>query len=186
MNISQMVIPMKINKQNTKTTKKKSSTSKKVGDSLEKRIQFKCEQLYEQGISCINKVPTEFTILRNGARIVSAFPVKASKFVDFTGYIKGVGHVDIEAKSCANKTSFPLSNILDTEYEYLSFMLHRMNNPYEYYIIEMREYKEIYLIKAIDVETFKNTETRKSLPYQWIKDNGILLEDLNFIDYIKQ
>lgn len=179
---------MPTKKQNNKATKtkKKSSTSKHVGDSLEKRIQLKCDELRRNNIACINKVPTEVVVIRGAyGKIVKAFFPENSKFVDFTGYIKGIGHIDIEAKSCGNKTSFPLSNILDTEYEYLHFMYHTMGNEHEYYIIEMREHKEIYLIKAIDVENFKNTETRKSLPYSWIKNNGILLHNLNFIDYIK-
>ena len=174
------------NKQNTKIEKKKSSTSKKVGDSLEKRIQLKCDELRKNNIACINKIPTEVKIIRGAYRkIVKAFFPENSRFVDFAGYIKGVGHIDIEAKSCGNKTSFPLSNILNTEFDYLHFMYHTMGNKHEYYIIEMREHNEIYLIKAIDVENFKDTETRKSLPYSWIKDNGILLHNLNFIDYIK-
>ena len=172
-------------KETTKRPKRK-NTSNKIGQRFEDRVQHKLDKYKEQHLACMSKVPTEWKIHRGvGGRVVNAFPVAQSRFCDFTGCVKDIGHCDIETKTCANKTSFPLSNILDSEFEYMSYMYHHMNQRHLYYLIEMRELKEIYLIKAIDVENFKNTETRKSLPIQWMRDNGVLIDSkLNFIEEI--
>ena len=172
-----------------KTTKKpkRKNTSNKIGAKFEDRVQHKLDEYKKLGLCCMSKVPTEFKILRGAmGKIVSAFPVSESKFVDFTGVIKNVGHCDIETKTSANKTSFPLSNIKETQFEYFHYMYYEMNQRHLYFLIEFREQNEVYLVKAIDVENFKNTNTRKSIPYQWFKDNTILIEDLDFLPYIIQ
>ena len=176
-----------VEKEETTKPPKHKNTSNKIGQRFEDRVQRKLDEYKEQGLACMSKVPTEMKIIRGaGGRIVNAFPVAQSRFCDFTGVIKDIGHCDIETKTCANKTSFPLSNILDSEFEYMSYMYHKMNQRHLYYLIEMRELKEVYLIKSIDIENFKNSQTRKSLPIQWIRDNGILIDNkLNFIEYIQ-
>lgn len=178
---------MVINKTSTKSTKtKRKNTSNKIGKRFEDRIQTKLDKYKEQGLAYMSKVPTEFRIHRGtGGRVVNAFPVAQSRFCDFTGVVKDVGHCDIEAKTTSNKTSFPLSNILQSEFDYMSYMYHKMNQRHLYYLIEFRELKEVYLVKAIDIETFKNENTRKSIPHKWFQENAILLKNLNFIDYIK-
>lgn len=170
----------------TEKKPKRKNTSNKIGVTFEDRIQEKLDEYKEQGLACVNKVPTNFKIIRGAkGRVVNAFPVAQSRFCDFTGVIKDIGHCDIEAKTCSNKTSFPLSNILDSEFEYMKYMYHKMGQRYLYYLIEMRELKEIYLVKSIDIENFKKTQTRKSLPISWLRDNGILIdENLNFIEKI--
>ena len=171
-------------KKATKKTKRK-NTSNKIGAIFEERVQHKLDEYKKQGLAYINKVPTEFKILRIGGKVINAFPVSQSRFCDFTGVIKGIGHCDIEVKTCSNKTSFPLSNIIESEFEYMSFMYHEMNQRHLYYLIEMRELKEIYLFKAIDIENFRKEQTRKSLPISWMRENGILIDNkLNFIEHI--
>lgn len=163
--------------------KKRKNTSNKIGDKFEQRVQRVCDELRKNKICMLSKVPTEWKVIRNGGKIVSGFPVSESKFVDYVGVYKGKS-VSIETKTCANKTSFPLSNIKDTQFEY--FLDYELMGGLGYYIIEFREHKEIYLVKSMQIETFRNSNERKSIPYQWFKDNGVLLdyERINFIDYI--
>lgn len=167
-------------------TKKRKNTSNKIGENFEERIQSVMDKLKAENVACMSKVPTEFKIVRgNFGKIVSAFPVSESKFCDYTGVIKGIGHCDIEAKTTANKTSFPLANIKNTQFDYFHYMYYEMMQRHLYYIIEFRELKEVYLIKAIDIEDFKNNNERKSIPYSWFKENAILMDDdLNFVKYI--
>lgn len=162
----------------------KKNTSNKIGDKFEQRVQQVCDELRNKRICMLSKVPTEWKVLRGaGGRITSGFPVSESKFVDYVGIYQGKS-VSIETKTTANTTSFPLSNIKDTQFEY--FIDYNAMGGYGYYIIEFREHKEIYLVKSMQIEEFRNTNTRKSIPYQWFKDNAVLLDykEINFIDYI--
>ena len=63
-----------------------------------------------------------------------------------------------------------------------------LNNNIKLIRIPYWEYNNIeqILVKSMQIETFRNSNERKSIPYQWFKDNGILLdyERINFIDYI--
>ena len=163
---------------------KKKNTSNKIGEKFEQRIQCVCDDLRTQKIAILSKVPTEWKVMRGvGGKISCAFPVSESKFVDYIGVYRGRS-ISIEAKTCANKTSFPLNNIKDTQYQY--FIDYDNMGGFGYYIIEMREHKEIFLLKSMQIEEFRKSNERKSIPYKWLKDNGILLDykTINFIEYI--
>lgn len=164
--------------------KKRKNTSNKIGDKFEQRVQRVCDKLREDKICMLSKVPTDWKVLRNGGKIVSAFPKTESKFVDYVGICNGKS-ISIEAKTTANKTSFPLNNIKDTQFEY--FLDYEIMGGLGYYIIEFREHKEIYFVESSKIENFKNNNERKSIPYQWFCDNAILLDydRINFIDYIQ-
>ena len=168
------------------TSKKRKNTSNKIGDTFEKRIQTTLDKLKQEKVACMSKVPTEFKIVRgNFGKIISAFPVSESKFVDYTGVIKCIGHCDIESKTIANKTAFPLANIKQTQFDYFHYMYYEMGQRHLYYIIEFRELNEVYFVEAIKVENFKDSNERKSIPYKWFKENAILLDDdLDFTKYI--
>lgn len=164
--------------------KKRKNTSNKIGQKFEDRVQKVCDELRENNICMLNKVPTDWKVIRNGGRIVSGFPVAQSKFVDFVGIYNGKS-ISIETKTTNNLTAFPLSNIKETQYEY--FITYHAMQGYGYYLIEFREHEKIFLVESMKVEDFRNNNTRKSIPYQWFLDNAIELDNkkINFIDYIK-
>ena len=164
---------------------KRKNNSNKIGETFENRIQAMLDRLKLEGRACMSKVPTEFKIVRVMGKIVSAFPVSESKFCDYTGVVKGIGHCDIEAKTTSNKTSFPLSNIKDTQFDYFRYMFFKMGQKHLYYIIEFRELKHTYLVKAMDIDLFKQENERKSIPIQWFEKYGMLLDDdLDFTKYL--
>lgn len=151
------------------------------GMKLENHIENKCVEYHKAGIALIHKIPTEFKIIRNGARIVSAFPVKDSKFVDFCGIYQGKA-IAIECKETQNKTSFPLSNISQYQFDFTDLWFNLGGKTF--YIISFTTHDKTYMISSDILNNYVSTLDRKSIPYEWFKDNGTLLKDYNFIDYL--
>lgn len=147
---------------------------------LEKIIEDKCNEYIKQGIAYIYKLPTDWIVQRKGKQIVSAFPKKKST-IDFMGSYKGLA-VGIETKSTNNKTSFSFSNIADHQWDFFKKWITQAKG---YYIVWFKTLDKMFLIKAEDMQNAKDTLGRKSAPLEWFKENGIELNDANFIEYIK-
>lgn len=159
---------------------------KNRGLKFEKMIKNKCEELKEKGIASISKVPTEWQVIRNGNRIVSAFPVSKSKFVDFIGVSQGKA-IAIEAKETHEKTRFPFGNIHKEQIDYLDTWLGLGGKGY--YLIRFSAYDEVFLIEASVMHNCINNIGRKSAPYEWFKETKEVVEldrDLDFISYINK
>ena len=169
---------MEVKETKTKEIKKKSTSHVNRGMKFEKLIQNKCDELKEQGVALINKVPTEIKMIRNGARIVNAFAVEQSKFVDFCGILKEKPFA-LEAKETKNKTSFPFSNIKDTQIEF--FKQWTELGGLGYYIIRFEENKKVFLVASNNLHNCINTIDRKSVPYDYCIES----EDFIEIDYKK-
>ena len=161
--------------------KDKRKNSNKIGQKFEDRLQKVFDELREEGICIINKVPTSFKMIRGaGGRVVSCFPEKQSEFLDFQGLIKGGCSICIEAKSCANKTSFPISNFKDYQLpllkEYMDY------GSLGYTVIEMRELKRVFLFQGYKFIEYINESQRKSIPLKDMERIGLdidyELEDL--------
>ena len=161
---------------------KTKSNKANLGKAWEDKIINKCKYYRDNDIALIIKIPTEFTILRRGARIISAFP-REKAFLDFVGTLKDGRTIFVEAKSTANKTSFPLSMIKPHQYD-LCIEIKKYTELC-YYLIYFKELKKTYIIHADKVEMFRQTETRKSLPINWLDEHAITLdEELNFLESI--
>lgn len=167
-------------------TKKKSTSHKNRGIKFETIIETKCEELQKTGIALIHKVPTEFKMIRGAmGKIVSAFPVSESKFVDFVGIFnqKAIG---LEAKETQNKTSFPFTNIKQSQIEFLNSWIDL--GGLGYYIIRFETNKKVFLIEAKLMHDCIENIGRQSAPYNWfLETEGVIELDydkLNFEDYI--
>ena len=172
---------MEVKETKTKVVKKKSTSHVNRGLKFESLIQDKCDELKKNGIALINKVPTEIKMIRNGARIVNAFAVEQSKFVDFCGIYKGKG-MAIEAKETKNKTSFPFSNIKDTQIEFLKLWVKL--GGLGYYIIRFETNKKVFLIKSDNLHKCIDTIERKSVPYDYCLESEDFIEiDYNKLDF---
>ena len=156
--------------------------SNKIGAKFENRLTKQFEKSRKEGKAYIFKIPNEFVVLRKGAKIVSAFPKKQSPCLDYIGILPNGKAIVFEAKTTANKTSFPLSNIKDYQYDLIDEIQNYANNVF--FIIEFRELNEIYLVSGEEVEKFKENNERKSIPYKEFKNIGILMEDLDVLKYI--
>lgn len=159
----------------------KSSTANR-GLKFEEEIQKRCDYLRKEGIALISKVPTDWKVLRKYSptkkrtEIYSAFPTSESRFIDFVGILGGKA-VGIEAKETLNKTSFPFSNIKDTQIQFLKDWV-RLGGL-GYYIIRFKTNEKVFLVPSDIMHNCIDTIGRKSAPYQWFIDNEYIQE----VDY---
>ena len=103
---------------------------------------------------------------------------------DYNGIYKS-RYIDFEAKSTNNKSSLPLSNIPKQQIEHLQKVI--THGGIAFFIISFNTRNEIYFLEAQKVIDFIKNEDRKSLPYEYIKENGHLIEQgyLPRLDYLK-
>lgn len=156
--------------------KDKRKNSNKIGQKFEERLQKVFDELRKEGVCIINKVPTSFKMIRGaGGRVVSCFPEKQSEFLDFQGLIKGGYSICIEAKSCANKTSFPISNFKDYQLpllkEYMDY------GSLGYIIIQMRGVERTFLFEGYKFIEYVNKLERKSIPVKDMEEIGLELDN---------
>ena len=156
--------------------------SNKIGAKFENRLTKQFEKYRDEGKAYIFKIPNEFIVLRKGAKIVSAFPKKQSPCLDYIGILPNGKSIVFEAKTTANKTSFPLSNIKDYQYDLIKEINYYVDCVF--FIIEFRELNETYLVSGNAILDFKENNIRKSIPYKEFKNIGILMEDLDVLKYI--
>jgi len=158
--------------------------SNKIGAKFEEKLNKVFEKYRKEKKAYIFKVPTEFVILRQGAKIVSAFPKKQSPCLDYIGILNDGNVIVFEAKTTKNKTSFALNNIRDYQFDLIDEINHYVNCVF--FIIEFREHNETYLVNGEKIKEFKENNTRKSIPYSDFKNMGALMTDLDVLKYLKE
>lgn len=145
------------------------------GMSLEEDINLSNEYYSNEGIALIHKRPTPINIVKvdysKGARITDAYFEKQST-TDYNGVYKG-RYLDFEAKNTKSTTSFPLSNISEHQIIHLENVI--KHGGIAFFIISFQMKDEIYLLDASFVIHFYIFGERKSIPYEIIKKEGILI-----------
>lgn len=154
------------------------------GMSLEGLINRANEYYVEEDIAVIYKKPTPIGIIdvdysRN--RITNAYFKDKSTF-DYNGIYRGK-YIDFEAKESHSKTSFPLSNIHKHQFTHLKQIL--KHGAISFLIVNIRN--EYYLLKGEDLIDFVSSNTRKSIPYDFFRENCVRIEEKlrPTIDYLK-
>ena len=158
---------------------KKTSIANKsrLGMSLEEDINVSNSDYLLCDVAVIHKKPTPITIVevdypqRSKARIKEAY-FKLPSTTDYNGIYKGK-YIDFEAKECHSKTSFPFSSIHIHQINHLTSVL--KHGAIAFIVIRMSFYSEDYLIDAKTFIDYYNLKERKSLSYEWIKENGHLI-----------
>ena len=159
----------------------KRKNSNKIGATFEQRIQKVLDELREEKVGYIVKIPTQMKLIRGvGGRIVSAFPVPQEEkgyncLLDFHGILKGGKTICIEAKSCANKTSFPLDNIKPYQLPLLKELMDY--GALGYFIIEMRGVERTFLFEGYKFIKYVNELQRKSIPVKDMEEVGMELDN---------
>ena len=145
------------------------------GMSLEEDINLSNEYYIANGIALIHKRPTPINIVKvdysKGARITDAYFEKQST-TDYNGVYKGK-YIDFEAKNTKSNSSFPLSNISEHQIVHLKNVL--KHGGIAFFIISFQMKNEIYLLDASFVIEFYEHGSRKSIPYDVIKKEGVLI-----------
>lgn len=181
-----------IKKVNSINSIKKTNTNKSnLGISFEALINQTNEYYLNHNIACIYKKPTPIQVVkvdypaRSKAKITEAY-YKVPSTTDYNGIYKGK-YIDFEAKSIKG-TIFPLSNIHPHQIKHLE-TVHNMGGI-SFLLIEFSSKNEIYLlpvIKLLDVYYKSLQGERKSIPYAYIIEHGLLINSLHngIIDYLQ-
>ena len=178
-----MRYPSGINKNYTKEIKYDNR-----GMNLEGDLNLTNLYYLNNNIASIYKKPTPIKLVkvdypsRKEAKITEAYFMTPST-TDYNGIYKGK-YIDFEAKETAG-TSFPLENIH-------SHQIKHLNTIYDmggigFIIVYFSKYSSIYLLTIEKFNEFINTNKRKSIPLEYFKENGYLI---NYkynprIDYLK-
>lgn len=154
----------------------------KIGENFEKRLTLKFEEYRKECKCFISKIPTSWTVIRKGKQITTAFPNDKSQFLDYVGCTNDGKILFLEAKSCNNKTRFPLNNIKPYQFKLIEEYLNYTDRVY--IIVEMRHSKEVFLFHAQLVLDFEEKYKRKSIPLKWLQDNCIKVNDLDILKWV--
>ncbi len=144
------------------------------GMSLEEDINKTNRYYLTNDTAVIHKKPTPITIVkvdypkRSAAKITEAY-FKLASTTDYNGIYKGK-YVDFEAKECESKTSFPFSSIHVHQIDHLRNVAR--HGAIAFIILRMTYYDRDFLIKADDFISYYDSGSRRSLPYDWISENG--------------
>jgi recombination protein U len=160
------------------------------GREFEELIDAANEWYKSKGIGLIQKVPTEWRILRaydertKRQKIISAFPVRKST-VDYIGLFYN-RPIAFDAKSTENKTRFPLKNIEEHQREFLEFW--RSLGGKAFYLVNFKVHKQIFIITSYQLNKFIETEDRASIPLEFFQKKCLEAhqDGTNPLHYLKE
>ena len=152
------------------------------GMELENLINISNEKYIEKDIAIIYKKPTPIKVVKynyNTLKITDAY-YEAPSTLDYNGVYKGY-YIEFDAKN-TNQKNLPLSNIADHQIKHLRNIIN--HKGIGFLIIMILE--EIYILPGKKLLEFIDNASRKSIPYDYIKENGIKVEYnyLNGVNYI--
>ncbi len=140
----------------------------------------------DNDLALIYKKPTPIGIVKvnyenNKQRITDAYFATQST-LDYNGLYKGK-YIEFDAKNTESKTSFPINNV----HEHQILHIRRVIRHGGIVFLIIRINGLIYLLNGPVFIQFIDTNTRKSIPYSFIEENGYLIE-YNYnrgLDYLK-
>lgn len=174
-----------------KVKKTKNITKANLGENFETEINESNEYYLNKGIAAIYKKPTPVQIVkvdypaRNKAKIVEAY-YKTPSTTDYNGIYKEK-YIDFEAKSC-RELNFSFERIYEHQIRHLE-RIEKLGGI-AFLIIEFSSINEVYILPSnLLIEKYEESLNggRKSIPYDYIKDNGIIVERgfAPRLDYLK-
>lgn len=163
-----------------KKKKEKDFSKSNLGSDFETEINESNDYYRLKQIAVIHKKPTPVQIVkvdypaRNKAKIVEAY-YKTPSTTDYNGIYKEK-YIDFEAKSC-RELNFSFERIYEHQIRHLE-QIDKMGGI-SFLIIEFSSIDEVYILPAkLLVEKYEESLNggRKSIPYDYIKDNGVVVE----------
>lgn len=153
------------------------------GMDLESLINQINDYYIDNDIAIIYKKPTPIQVVRydyNTKRITDAF-YKTESTLDYNGLYKGY-YIEFDAKN-TNKNYLPLSNIAVHQIKHMKNILNHKGICFLLIGIN----NEFFALPGAKIIEFINNAERKSIPYDYINENGYKLNYnyLKGIDYIK-
>ena len=156
------------------------------GMNLEELINDTNKYYLENNIAIVYKKPTPIGIVsveeKNNTKIITRAFFKEPSTLDYIGLYNG-NYIEFDAKQTLNKTSFPLSNLSSHQINHIRKIID--NHGITFLIINMN--KNYYLFSGKNLINFIDTQSRKSIPFHIIKNEGLLIKNNNLIiDYITE
>lgn len=159
---------------NIKKEIKKNISFANRGMDLEKLISDANDYYLSADKAVIYKKPTPVKIssvtYKNDIPKVDGY-LNQKSTLDYVGLYKGK-YLDFDAKKTLNKNSFPLSNIHNHQLVHMKRIIN--HGGIAFLIIDINN--EVYLLKGEDIISFIEENERKSIPYDYIKDKGYIIE----------
>ena len=153
------------------------------GMELENLINMTNENYVDKNIALIYKKPTPIQVVKynyNTKRIDDAFYLEHST-LDYNGVYKGY-YIEFDAKN-TNKNYLPLANIATHQLKHIENVLKHKGIVFLIIMIN----NKCYALSGIKLLNYIKSSEKKSIPYEYIKENGYEIEVnyLKGIDYIK-
>lgn len=156
---------------NLNKTYKNPLTYKNRGMDLESDLNLSNEYYREINRALIYKKPTPIGVsdvsYSPKGKIIERGFFKEPSTLDYNGLYRGK-YIEYEAKVTQNKTSFPLANIHPHQIKHVRKVIE--HNGIVFLIIKMNEI--VYLLKGDDFIEYIDSHERKSIPYEFIEENG--------------
>lgn len=177
------------NGKKSKVNKDKLINKGNLGQSLEDDLNRTNQFYAAHQIALVYKKPTPITVVevdypkRSAAKITKAF-YQLPSTTDYNGVYNG-RYIDFEAKQTKNKTRIPLSMIHQHQFDHLDAVL--FHGGFSFLIIRFTSHQETYLVDYSVLKEFLKKTSLKSIPYDWIAENGHLIpySYLKPCDYIE-
>lgn len=134
----------------------------------------------------IYKKPTPIGIAKvsynDKGKVIDRGFFKEPSTLDYNGLYRGK-YIEFEAKVTENKTAFPLANIHSHQIKHIENILR--HGGIVFLIIRINSID--YLLKGETFLEFINLNERKSIPYEFIKENGYMIKYgyLPTLDYLQ-
>ncbi len=150
-------------------------THKNRGMDLESELNESNEYYREMDKALIYKKPTPIGVTDVSyspkGKIIERGFFKEPSTLDYNGLYRGK-YIEYEAKVTQNRTSFPLANIHPHQINHVKSVLR--HNGIVFLVIKMNEI--VYLLKGDDFLAYIENHERKSIPYEFIKENGYMIK----------
>lgn len=157
------------------------------GMDLEMLVNMANNNYVDNDIALIYKKPTPIQIVKydyNKKRITDAY-YQTQSTLDYNGLYKGY-YVEFDAKN-TNSSILPLSNIASHQIKHIKRVL--FHKGIAFLLIMTKN--EIYALNGYKLIDFIDNNSRKSIPYEFIKNEGIkvdysYLKGVNYITAVEE
>ena len=125
----------------------------------------------------IFKKPTPIKVLNvtyptDKSHLIDKAVYSSISTLDYNGIYREK-YIEFDAKECHSKTSFPLSNIKEHQLEHIKKVI--LQKGIVFIIIFINN--EFYLLKGDTIIDFIKNNDRKSIEYEYIKNNGYKINE---------